>query len=82
MSVIKSHDWLYVGGLAGEIQNSIINNVTANITISAQSTQVMYVGGIVGFMTGGNITNCSANGTINAKAEEVENGEIYGYWSK
>ena len=42
----------------------------------------MYVGGIVGFMTGGNITNCSANGTINASAEDVENGEIYGYWSK
>lgn len=56
----KYADNNYVGGIAGYVVNGTkIENVEANLTLSATSAQELYVGGVVGYITDATIDKTS-----------------------
>lgn len=60
---------IYIGGIAGYIQNKLSNCYNAG-SITAKETQAVtvYAGGIAGFSGEANLSNCYNAGEINAKS--------------
>lgn len=51
----------FVGGVAGYIYNSTVQNLTVSLNVNATYKQAIYVGGIAGYASGANIENANVN---------------------
>lgn len=51
----------FVGGVAGYIYNSTVQNVIVNLNVNATYKQAIYVGGIAGYISNANIENANVN---------------------
>lgn len=51
----------FVGGVAGYIYNSTVQNVTVNLNVNATYKQAIYVGGVAGYISNANIENAIVN---------------------
>lgn len=51
----------FVGGVAGYIYNSTVQNVTVDLNVNSTFKQVIYVGGVAGYISNANIENAIVN---------------------
>ncbi len=78
------HTGVYAGSVAGQINNVVVNNCSADIDIYTMNEKGMKnIGGIVGWsQSDSTIENCTFNGEINCEAASVVLGGISGYSSE
>ena len=82
VTTTKTNNYIYIGGLVGEMTGGIIENCSTQGTLTATTTGeayvasssrdgIIYIGGLVGWANG-TIKNCESNVTIKAYSSAID----------